>query len=92
MLEVGGRADKQKLTSRESTNSFLVRRWKASANEAAEKLHEKSKKKKIEKCEQNMLQKGKHDEMPGKHPRTIPKMKCGLSVTISQRHVAFFEK
>ena len=38
MLEVGGRADKQKLTSRESANSFLVRRWKEFANEAAEKL------------------------------------------------------
>ena len=38
MLEVGGRADKQKLTSRESANSFLVRRRKEFANEAAEKI------------------------------------------------------
>ncbi len=37
MLEVDGRAYKQKLTSRESANSFLVRRPKAFANEAAEK-------------------------------------------------------
>ena len=56
------------------------------------KLNEKSKKKQIEKCEQNILQKGMHDEMPGKHPRTVSKMICGLSVTIPQRHVAFFEK
>jgi len=38
MLEVDGRAYKQILTSRESANSILVRRPKAFANEAAEKI------------------------------------------------------